>query len=213
MKILVLSDKEDPYLWDYYKPGRLDEYDLILSAGDLDAEYLSFLVTMARVPVLYIHGNHDGSYAAFPPEGCDCIEDKLITYNGIRILGLGGCAKYKKAPHHYTEQQMARRIRRLSFALRRAGGVDIVLTHAAPQGCGDLDDYAHRGFACFTALMDRWRPAYWVHGHTHLNYGAKRLHIHGDTQVVNAWQKHVIEIEPKAPEKKRFSFFQKRKAL
>ena len=48
MKILIVSDEECPALWDYYVPGRLAGYDLILSCGDLNASYLSFLVTMAR---------------------------------------------------------------------------------------------------------------------------------------------------------------------
>ena len=64
MKILILSDNEDPYLWDYYTKGRLDEYDLILSAGDLKAEYLSFLVIIVtdnscnniyNLHILYFH--------------------------------------------------------------------------------------------------------------------------------------------------------------
>ena len=50
MKLLLLSDKESPYLWDYYQPGRLDGIDLILSCGDLKSNYLSFLVTMGRAP-------------------------------------------------------------------------------------------------------------------------------------------------------------------
>ena len=61
MKILTISDEECPALWDYYLPGRLDEYDLIISCGDLKSRYLSFLVTMAKCPVLYVHGNHDTS--------------------------------------------------------------------------------------------------------------------------------------------------------
>ena len=48
MKLLLLADKESPYLWDYYQPGRLSEYDLMLSCGDLKAEYLSFLATLGR---------------------------------------------------------------------------------------------------------------------------------------------------------------------
>ena len=127
MRILLISDEESPYFWDHFQRGRLDGIDLILSCGDLKAEYLSFLVTMGRAPVLYVHGNHDGSYAKFPPEGCDCIEDKLVTVKGLRILGLGGCRKYKDGPHQYTEQQMRRRIFRLLWQLRRSGGVDIVL--------------------------------------------------------------------------------------
>ena len=99
MKILTVSDEESPYLWDYYKPGRLAGLDLILSAGDLKASYLSFLVTMANRPLLYVHGNHDGSYATHPPEGCDSIEDTLVTVNGMRILGLGGSQMYSRGPH------------------------------------------------------------------------------------------------------------------
>ena len=200
MKILLLSDKEDPYLWDYFIRGRLDEYDLILSAGDLKAEYLSFLVTMAHVPVFYIHGNHDTGYDQFPPEGCECIDDTLIVYRGLRILGLGGCAKYKDAPYQYTEREMQKKIRRLYWKLRKAGGVDLVLTHVPPQGSEDMTDYAHRGFSCFLKLIDKWHPRYWIHGHTHLNYGAKRMHEYHGTQIINAWQKYVLEVEPEERE-------------
>ena len=95
MRILAVSDEECPALWDHYRPGRLDGYDLILSAGDLKADYLSFLVTMAHAPLLYVHGNHDEGYARRPPEGCDCIDDQLVVYRGVRILGLGGCLRYR----------------------------------------------------------------------------------------------------------------------
>ena len=128
MKILLVSDKESPYLWDYYQPGRLSEYELMISCGDLSSKYLSFLVTMGRAPLLYVHGNHDRTYDLHPPEGCDCIEDKLVTVKGLRILGLGGSPLYSGGPHQYTERQMKRRIQRLRFKLWRAGGVDIV-TH------------------------------------------------------------------------------------
>ncbi len=59
MRILAVSDVESPYLYEHYRPGRLDGIDLILSCGDLHPEYLEFLVTMGRCPLLYVHGNHD----------------------------------------------------------------------------------------------------------------------------------------------------------
>ncbi len=194
MKILLISDEPDPMLWDYYRPERLKGYDLILSAGDLDAAYLSFLVTMSNVPVFYVHGNHDTGYAQNPPEGCECIEDRLVVFNGVRIVGLGGSAQYNRGPHQYTERQMRRRIRRLGFRIWRAKGVDIVLTHAAPKDVGDDTDYAHRGFQAFCSLMDRWKPKCLVHGHVHLRYGIPRERQYGETRVINACGRTEIEL-------------------
>lgn len=196
MKILTVSDEESPYLWEPNAAKKLKDYDLILSCGDLKSDYLSFLVTVARCPVLYVHGNHDGHYATRPPEGCDCIEDKLVVYNGIRILGLGGSIRYRPGQHQYTDQQMRRRIRKLRLALWRTGGVDIVVTHAPPRGVGDAEDLAHRGFLALRELLDKYQPAYLLHGHVHLSYGANvpRLQQYGATAVINTSQRYVLEL-------------------
>lgn len=196
MKILTVSDEECPALWDYYTPGRLDGYDLILSCGDLSSKYLSFLVTMAKCPVLYVHGNHDLTYSQHPPEGCDCIDDHIVTYNGVRILGLGGCRKYHPGPHQYTERQMRRRIARLRWKLRRLGGVDIVVTHAPPEGLGDADDIAHWGFTALRELIDKYQPKYLVHGHVHMSYGyniPREIDYNG-TRILNAYERYTFEI-------------------
>ena len=199
MKILLVSDEEDRFLWDYYTPGRLKGIDLILSAGDLKSEYLSFLVTMANRPLLYVHGNHDGGYAQRPPEGCQCIDGKLVTVGGLRILGLGGSALYNGGPHQYTEKQMRRRIHRLRLKLALAGGVDIVLTHAPVRGFGDEDNMTHRGFEAFLPLLDQYQPRYLVHGHIHQRYGANRprCYQYNETTIVNATGRYILEIPDK----------------
>ena len=196
MKLLLISDRESEYLWDYYQPGHLDGIDLILSCGDLHSQYLSFLVTMGSAPLLYVHGNHDKTYDQHPPEGCRCVEDSLVTVQGLRILGLGGSILYSGGPHQYTERQMARRIQRLAFQLWRAGGVDIVLAHAPMEGYGDGEDYAHRGFECFLPFLDKYHPKYLIHGHVHLNYGAQRPRSlqRGDTTIINAYERYILEI-------------------
>ncbi len=205
MKILIVSDEECPALWDFYVPGRLKDYDLILSCGDLKAEYLMFLVTMARCPVLYIRGNHDAHYDQTPPEGCDCIDGGIVEYNGVRILGLGGCLRYHPGPDQYTEREMLRRIRRLSWRLRRMGGVDLVVTHAPPRGLGDADDPAHWGFQCFRELVEQYEPRYFLHGHVHLRYGGgDRVRQHGATTLINACERYELEIpDVPVPEKKK----------
>ena len=198
MKVLCLSDEECPALWDYYTPGKLKGYDLILSCGDLKASYLSFIVTMARCPVLYVHGNHDESYSRKPPEGCDCIEDQLIEYNGLRILGLGGCRRYRPGDHQYTEKEMRKRIRKLRFKLWWHKGVDIVVAHAAPFGVGDDDDICHRGFEAFVELIEKYQPKYFFHGHIHMNYGhdLQRIKQLGNTQVINVYERYELDIDP-----------------
>ena len=196
MRILTISDEACPALWDHYVPGRLDGYDLIISCGDLNAKYLSFLVTMAKCPVLYVHGNHDGTYRHHPPEGCDCIDGHIVTYNGVRILGLGGCRKYHPGPHQYTERQMRSRIARLRWRLYRMKGVDIVVSHAPAEGLGDDEDIAHWGFAALRDLIEKYKPAYLIHGHVHMSYGHNNPRVleHGPTKIVNAYERFTIEI-------------------
>lgn len=210
MKILAIADEECAALWDHYVPGRLKDYDLILSSGDLKASYLSFLVTMARCPVLYVHGNHDTNYDAKPPEGCDCIDDQLVVYKGLRILGLGGCRKYRPGNFQYTESQMRRRILRLKRQIRQAGGVDVVVTHAPPMGVGDAEDPAHQGFAAFLELIDSYHPQYLLHGHVHMRYGQnipRHNEYHG-TQVINVCERFTLDIpDPPIPEPKKAGFF------
>ena len=196
MKILAISDEECPALWEYYPQGKLKDYDLILSCGDLNSKYLSFLVTIARCPLLYVVGNHDLRYTIAPPEGCDPIDDHFVVYNGVRILGLGGCRRYNSAANQFTEAQMRRRIRKLRFQLWRNKGVDIVVTHAAPEGLGDAEDPCHQGFVAFRNLLDKYHPQYLVHGHIHVTYGQNmpREIDYNGTKIINAYERYVIEI-------------------
>ena len=197
MKLLLVADEEDPYLWDYYRPGRLSGYDMILSAGDLKPNYLIFLVTLANRPLLYVHGNHDVCYDSEPPEGCDCIDGKLTVCKGLRILGLGGSALYNGRPYQYTEKQMEKIIRKTRRSVKKAGGVDIILAHAPPRGYGDGDDLAHRGFECFLTLMDEYQPRYFIHGHQHLNYStfSQRILQYHNTTIINAGKRYELTLD------------------
>ena len=196
MKILCIADEELTIFWDSYVPGRLKEYDLILSSGDLKAAYLSFIVTMARAPVMYVHGNHDTGYAVTEPEGCDSIDGQMVEYRGLRILGLGGCLWYRPGAPQYSEKEMRKRIWKLRWQIAKSGGVAISGTHAPPRGGGDGEDRAHQGFETFLELMDTYRPRYLLHGHVHLSYGRDRTREreYHDTKVINVCEKYGLEI-------------------
>lgn len=196
MRILFLADEEAKIYWDYFKKENFPQVDLIVSCGDLKAEYLSFLATMVPVPVLYVHGNHDAKYDKKPPEGCICIDDMIYEFGGVRLLGLGGSQRYKPGPYQFTEQEMEKRVRRLFWKLRRRRGFDILVTHAPARGLHDGEDRCHMGFEVFNRLIEKYRPKYFVHGHVHLNYGRQFLRedVLGDTRVINAFEKYIVEL-------------------
>lgn len=195
MKILLIADQPEPTLWEHLDRRKLEGVELVLSCGDLPAEYLSFLTCFTPAPILYVHGNHDDRYAAKPPEGCTCIEDMIYVHEGIRILGLGGSMRYNQGVHQYTQSQMSARVRKLRFKLWRSGGIDILLTHSPAYQLGDDTDLAHIGFTAFLDVIDKYHPRLLVHGHVHQSYrhDFKRIRQRGDTQVINACGYYILD--------------------
>lgn len=197
MKILAIGDKESKYLWDYFEKSKLEGIDLIISCGDLDPHYLSFLATLTTVPVLYVHGNHDVRYEKTPPEGCICIEDRIFVHKGIRILGLGGSMRYNEGEHQYTDWQMRTRVNKLWFQFLRRGGIDILVTHAPAYQLNDGMDLPHQGFKVFKMLLEKYHPKYFLHGHVHMSYGRKhkRYDRYMDTHIINTFERCMFEYE------------------
>ena len=205
MKIMVIADEESKYLWNHFDKSKLDGADLIISCGDLDPRYLSFLVTLSAAPVLYVDGNHDGKYEQIPPEGCTCIEDEIYEYEGIRILGLGGSMRYTGGAHQYTEKEMQKRVRKLRWKLWIKTGVAILVTHAPAYQLNDGRDLPHQGFKVFRDLMEKYRPRFFLHGHVHMNYGRnqKRYDRYQDTHVINGFERYVFEFGEVSNERRK----------
>ena len=196
MRILAVADDESKYYYEHYSPGKLDDIDLILACGDLNKVYLEFLTTMASCPVLYVRGNHDDMLIDDPPGGCICIEDTVYEYNGLRIAGLGGSFKYREGKNTFTEAEMEKRVRKLRRAIRKHGGIDILVTHAPARGLNDFDSISHRGFEAFVHFMEKYHPAYLVHGHIHKNYGVhipQRSEWNGTT-IINAYEHCIFQV-------------------
>lgn len=196
MRILLLADEESKYYWDFFEKNKLDGIDLIISCGDLAPQFLSFMATFAKVPVLYVHGNHDHCYEETPPDGCICIDDDVYVHNGVRILGLGGSMCYNFGAHQFTEQEMKKRVRRVKKKIKKAGGVDIFITHSPAFRLNDSEDLPHTGFQAFYEVLDIYEPILFAHGHVHINYGRdfKRESYYRKTRVINAFEKYIVEI-------------------
>lgn len=189
MKILLLADQAEPTLWEHLDKRKLEGVELVLSCGDLPASYLSFLTCFTSAPILYIRGNHDDRYDKHPPEGCECIEDQVVTVGGLRILGLGGSMRYNRGINSTPNGKCASASIVCASNSGCSGGIDILLTHSPARHLGDDTDLAHIGFETFLDVMDRYHPRYMVHGHVHQNYqyNFKRIRQHGDTTVINAF--------------------------
>ena len=197
MKILAIADEGSKYLWDFFEKSKLEGIDLIISCGDLDPQYLSFLVTLSSVPVLYVHGNHDGKYEKKPPEGCTCIDDQIYVHNGIRIMGLGGSMRYRPGPHQYTEREMKKRAAKMWPQLFLKHGIDILVAHAPAYQLNDGRDLPHQGFQTFRTLMDKYEPRFFLHGHIHQTYGKeyKRYDKYHETHIINAYERCVFDFD------------------
>jgi calcineurin-like phosphoesterase family protein len=192
---------------------------LIVACGDLPFDYLGHLMNALDVPLVFVPGNHDpdisgyrisraglplraGLPARLPwPDGAVSAERRVVDVAGLRIAGLGGCRRYSEGPNQYTERQQARRARALSRQawrrrIRGGRGIDVLLTHAPPEGAGDAEDPPHQGFRALTWLAARLQPHLLLHGHVHPDGAVTRDHQLGRTVVRNVVGRHLLDIEP-----------------
>lgn len=196
MRILAVSDQSHLALYDYFDKERWKDIDLIVSCGDLDPKYLSFLVTVINVPLVYVPGNHDQRYRTEPPQGCDSFDEKAEEVKGIRIAGLGGSLWYNGKPLQYTEKQMARRVKKIIRKAKKLGGLDLFLTHAPPRGIHDNSDRCHTGFVAFHTIIDEFHPKVFVHGHNHEVYSKEdRETVVDGVRVINAYGYYVFDMD------------------
>jgi Icc-related predicted phosphoesterase len=197
--VLTVADEVDERLLADRLPESLARVRLVLSCGDLPWEYLEALADRFRVPLLYVRGNHDRRRGGPLPPG-ENIHGRVAAAAGLRILGFEGSQWYNGEGVQYTERQMWWRVQAARPAAWRAGGVDVVVTHAPPFGIHDAPDACHTGFKAFRTLIETLRPAYLVHGHTHLDYARskRRTTQIGSTRVVNAFRSVVLTVEQAA---------------
>lgn len=196
--ILCVSDTIDPLVYSTNIKRRYKDVDMVLAAGDLPMDYLSFIASSLNCPLLFVFGNHNlaryetfkrrhRSHVNFDFEeeksqsayylkrtyGATYIGDRTRRVGGVLFAGLGGSMRYNKGKNQYTEIQMYAKIIRLIprliiNKLRFGRFIDILLTHAPPRGVNDLNDPCHRGFRAFVWFIKIFRPRYLVHGHVHL---------------------------------------------
>ncbi|MEO5986796.1 MAG: metallophosphoesterase [Candidatus Limnocylindria bacterium] len=171
IRLLAISDEPDPTLDSPISRARIGTIDLVIGAGDLEPDYLSFVADAFDAPLRYIRGNHDVG-PAWSATGRALLPDpmadgRLVEESGLRLLGFSGSPIYNHRGMQVSSLGMWARVIRSWGAAQRARPV-ILVTHAPPRDVNDDVDHAHRGFTAFRWLADRIAPPLWLHGHTAL---------------------------------------------
>ncbi len=200
MKVFAISDNRLPQLNDgEFLRRQYGDASVLVSCGDLDADYVDFIASVLSLPLYYVRGNHDHRYTDDKPGGIN-LHRRIETFRGYTLLGLEGSIRYNKADIQYTDSAMLGNVLRLlpGLLMRRAlkeYGVDLVVAHSPPKNINDGKDWAHRGFNAFRLLI-RWaQPRYFIHGHVDLyDRRASRETQFLKTQVININPKMVIDL-------------------
>ncbi|MGL4254029.1 MAG: metallophosphoesterase family protein [Fusobacteriaceae bacterium] len=194
-KILAVSDI--PILRKYHPDSiksMFKDIDFVVSAGDLSNDYLDYIFTLLNKELVFISGNH-----IYNPnhniEFCKNIDQKIINFKGLRIMGLDGSQIYSYGEHQYSEYQVTLMILKNFFHLlwKRP---DIVISHAPPKGIHDLQDHVHTGFRAYHFILKYFKPKIWIHGHIHLEHHHKiQESIVDGVKFINAYGYKIIELE------------------
>lgn len=195
-KILAVADVEDDVLCSLLANREIGPFDAVVSCGDLQPDYLDYVVTTANAPLYYVRGNHDTDESGYEEMWGEALDGRVAKVGGLRIAGLDGSRDYRSGIVGFSEREMRVKAMRLAMLATLTGGLDVLVTHAAPQGFGDLDDDAHQGFKSFNWLLSYLHPQVLVHGHVHEAYGmvTREMTHPSGARVINASGYQVLEL-------------------
>ena len=169
MNILAVADHVDPLVYSQNIKERFRGISCVLGAGDLDIGYYEYIISCLNKPLYFVFGNHNlKNFLFFKPRsdavasakwdevatrgfGSVCVDGRIIRDKKLDLIiaGLGGSKRYNNGMHQYTEFQMALRMlamvpRLAAFRVFRGRWLDVLLTHATPEGIHDRDDPCQR---------------------------------------------------------------------
>ena len=199
IRILAISDEPDRSLDSSGTREALGDVDLIVGAGDLQPEYLSFVTDAFHAPLRYVRGNHDVGPAwahterALLPQPMP--DATVIEDAGLRIVGFSGSPIYSSRGLEVSSIGMWSKSV-LAWVRARKRQPLLVVSHAPPRHVNDDTDLAHRGFTAFRWLVRRLQPPLWLHGHTALVRRGidDRSAVHEGTLFYNCTGATLIEL-------------------
>jgi hypothetical protein len=210
-KALAVSDQIDPRIYSSTLRERMPDVSVVFGCGDLPARYLEFLADALNKPVYFVLGNHleeltrkGEAGRPYQPMGCIDIGGRVVRdeMTGMILAGVPGSPRYTDGEEQqYTETQISwmlfkMRPRLLWNRFRHGRALDVLITHAPPRDVNDRDDPPHRGFKALRRFLERFHPAYHLHGHVHLYDRNEPSEVDFEqSRVINVYPYKVIEFE------------------
>lgn len=196
LTILAVSDFQDKQLIQQIETDQLPAIDLILSCGDMEPEYLTFLKGRLGCPLFFVKGNHDIRYTPSNLLGCEDIHARVVRIGSMNILGIEGSMWYNGGVNQYTDPQMKKILFWTRIRHWRKGPVHMVVTHAPPRHIHDKEDLCHMGFQSFRHLIEKITPDYFFHGHIHGEFKTfeDRITQLNATRVINTCGYTIFEV-------------------
>ena len=179
LNIIAIAD--DDSLVGYIEPDA--EVDILISLGDLyDVTLQKAIDLYAPEHVLAIRGNHCVD-AAFPLPTID-LHLQTIELLGLTFGGFAGSWQYKKVGNHMYTQNEAHQL------LENFPDVDVFIAHNSPRGIHERDTGIHQGFDAFLDYIDKFQPAYFLHGHQH----CREISYRGNTCIMGVYGEKSLQI-------------------
>lgn len=169
ISLLIISDThgtlDENKFCDYIKNKK---YDACIMLGDHYNRDIEIIVRNIEKTKLYgLKGNHDYDYLS--DYDIPDINGKILTINGIKILGMEGSFKYKPVDFPSFTQEGS-----INF-LTDKEKVDILISHDKKFDYQKMKDPAHQGLIGITDYLFKNKIPVHIHGHIHEPYKKEML--------------------------------------
>jgi predicted phosphodiesterase len=187
IKILIFSDTHSKLAYDIdYDLKAINKYgyDVCLLLGDISCDDIRIILEHVDKNKVYgILGNHDylDNLEKF---NIPNINGQIININGVDILGIEGCIKYKSVQPGFTLEEGFKFIKQLPPC-------DILITHSAPFGAVGLESNSvHIGAPYINKYMFEKKCPIVISGHNHID--KKHKYLNG-TLGLSVYKQRIIQ--------------------
>lgn len=187
IKMIVISDthgylKEDEF---YKFISNNKEFDVCLLLGNHSVRDVYTILRYIDEKKIYaLLGNHDNNY--IEKFNLKNLNGRVISINGVKILGIQGSYKYKPDDFPSFTQKES-----LEF-LNDKEKVDILVSHDAPYGLSGRNDVTHQGLFGILYYLFKNKVPYCIHGHLHTPYNKEMIN---GTKVNCYYMYNYIELD------------------